>query len=105
MSGTYIIPKSSDGGIDQDIPHFLRMCRHCGADLPNLAQVMAHCLHCVQNINLECPVCHVPFKRKDNLRTHMRNKHNLGEKPICTKCGAVFRSFIRLNFHVKQCTT
>ena len=110
LSGcVYVTDSSNYAGLaemchsNEEFPHNLRNCRHCGADCPTLSHLIAHCTSCADNTKLECPACETPFKRKDNLRAHMRNKHNWGEKPICSKCGTVFRSFIKLNLHANQC--
>lgn len=55
------------------------------------------------NAPMNCPICNKEFRRKDNLRVHMRNKHNIGDPTVCKHCGMSFRSYLRLNEHVKLC--
>ena len=52
---------------------------------------------------LSCPKCNKEFRRKDNLRVHMRNKHKIGDQIVCRYCGMSFRSYLRLNEHTKLC--
>ncbi|RUS91751.1 hypothetical protein EGW08_000459 [Elysia chlorotica] len=52
---------------------------------------------------MTCPICSKEFRRKDNLRVHMRNKHRIGDPTVCRHCGMSFRSYLRLNEHTKLC--
>ena len=45
----------------------------CGTIFKSFSETMAHAVNCSLNVNLQCPACQMPFKRKDNLRAHMRN--------------------------------
>ncbi|GFR68804.1 hypothetical protein ElyMa_003743100, partial [Elysia marginata] len=36
----------------------------------------------VFDTNMVCPLCNKEFKRKDNLRVHMRNKHKIGDPTV-----------------------
>ncbi|XP_055895404.1 uncharacterized protein LOC106064207 isoform X9 [Biomphalaria glabrata] len=52
---------------------------------------------------LACPECGTFFRRKDNLRVHLRNKHNVGNPTVCPGCDMYFRSYLKLNNHTRVC--
>ncbi|KAK7481219.1 hypothetical protein BaRGS_00027479 [Batillaria attramentaria] len=44
------------------------------------------------------------FARADNLKTHVRQVHGIGEQLICCTCGKKFRSKVRLDEHRTVCS-
>jgi hypothetical protein len=50
-----------------------------------------------------CDFCDESFSKTYNLKVHLRRKHGIGETPKCPKCGAKFRSQLRLRIHSSSC--
>ena len=50
-----------------------------------------------------CEYCEESFSRPWNLKVHLRRKHGIGQELKCSKCGAKFRSKVRLRVHAQAC--
>lgn len=79
------------------------VCGLCNKILTTSLERRTHKLVCKRISNICCPECGTVFRRKDNLRVHMRNQHNIGDPTVCRGCGMCFRSYLRLNEHMNKC--
>uniref|UniRef100_A0A0B6ZLT8 C2H2-type domain-containing protein n=1 Tax=Arion vulgaris TaxID=1028688 RepID=A0A0B6ZLT8_9EUPU len=79
------------------------ICGLCNKVLTSALEWRTHKLVCKRVCNIRCPECGTMFRRKDNLRVHMRNQHNIGDPTVCRGCGMCFRSYRRLNEHISSC--
>ncbi|XP_046996070.1 broad-complex core protein isoforms 1/2/3/4/5-like isoform X3 [Schistocerca americana] len=57
----------------------LYMCRFCGKTVSN----RWHHLRSHKPQNLKCPLCHQIFTRKDNMKAHLKWKHNADAMSLC----------------------
>ena len=80
-------------------------CTHGSKVMHSAEELAAHDYICKASsgATMTCPICSKEFRRKDNLRVHMRNKHKIGDPTVCRHCGMSFRSYLRLNEHTKLC--
>lgn len=78
-------------------------CMNCGKLFSFPGNRLRHEKMCQQVSLVPCPVCHQAFARSDNLKTHIRQVHGIGEQLVCSLCGKKFRSKIRLDEHRTQC--
>ncbi|GFO13396.1 Zinc finger protein 30 [Plakobranchus ocellatus] len=101
-------PRFIYGGEDGTSPNLnaTHVCGQCSKVMQTAEELVAHeyiCKAWKYTDTMACPKCNKEFKRKDNLRVHMRNKHNIGDPTICKHCGMSFRSYLRLHEHTKNC--
>jgi len=75
-------------------------CHICGpsrilkkSSLPNHLKTF----HKEKDINCEIPGCEIKFKKKSDMKKHVKNIHQ-GEKSLCIQCGDSFKD---LHYHIK----
>lgn len=78
-------------------------CPECGKMIKQARNLGRHYQVCHQATIYPCDFCDSTFNRSDNLRTHIRDKHGIGEKLACPFCSKSFRSRSALDKHMLAC--
>lgn len=75
-----------------------RKCRRCGQEFLSQEDFEDHVDFCRRKM-LACDYCDMCFRRRFNLKVHLRCRHGIGEQLVCPACGLNFRSKVRLLRH------